>query len=109
MSQTQTLKIHNPTGEPVAYISRDCRLTVPASSDSTHIVAEGVVARVTAHLERHHPLLSIALEQPAGLEPEPEPEPVPEPAKKPAAPRQTAKASAKAKSSAADQSQEADK
>lgn len=111
---SQTLTIHNPTGEGVAYMSRDCRLAVPASKTSTHTLKDDVAARVTAYFKRHHPLFTIEVASDAPGEtaaPVAGDKAAADTAKKPAAPRQTAKAKADAKTkadaAADDKSQEA--
>ena len=54
----QVLTIYNPTSGSVAYMSRDCRLTVPAGQ-SEHDLSEAAAERLTAFLKKHHPLLKV--------------------------------------------------
>jgi hypothetical protein len=70
MSQTITFK--NPTGETVAYQSRDCRVKVPASDSITQVLNDDVAARVVAHFKRHHPLISTSVDEPVAAEAESE-------------------------------------
>lgn len=99
---SQTLVITNPTGASVAYMSRDCRLNVPASGESKHPVPEAAVERVRAFFNRYHPLLSVEVAKESEAESETTADETP--AKKPA-PRKTA--ASKTKANATDQSQEA--
>ena len=55
---SQVLTIYNPTGGNVAYMSRDCRVTVP-TGESTHELSDSAAERITAFLKSHHPLLKV--------------------------------------------------
>lgn len=98
---SQTITFTNPTGEPVAYQSRECRLTVPASDSVTKVLKDEVATRVLADFKRHHPLISTSVAEPE----EPEAEPEQAPAKPKGRPTRKANQSAPA----ADGSEEAAK
>lgn len=88
MSQTITFK--NPTGESVAYQSRECRLTVPASDSITLPLSDDVATRVLAHFKRHHPLISTSVVEPEEAEVVAEAEKAPAKAKAKATPAKAA-------------------
>lgn len=95
------LTIVNPTSGSVAYMSRDCRITVP-TGESTHDLPAATAERITAFLKQYHPLLKVTVDTASAPEPESDQEPESEPEKAaPKAPAKTKPApSRKAKASA---------
>lgn len=62
MSKT-TLKILNPTGARVTYVSHDARLAA-SPGESTHLIDAAKAESIKSHFARHYPLLTVEIVAP---------------------------------------------